>query len=62
MQFKLVLSLGLSVLLAPQVGVVADLCALGAQEIGGNYFCQAVDSIQYSNVGTPGSYNRVVYM
>jgi len=43
-------------------GVVGDLCALGSQEIDGNWFCQAVKGIQYTNVGTPGSYNQVVYM
>lgn len=62
MHFKLVKAFGASTVLALLVGVAADLCALGSQEIDGNSFCQPVDSIQYSNVGTPGSYNRVVYM
>lgn len=40
----------------------ADLCALGSELVAGNAFCQAVTGIQYSNVGTAGQYNRVVYM
>jgi len=43
-------------------GTLGDLCAMGSKEIAGNWFCQAVKAIQYSNVGTPGSYNQVVYM
>ena len=42
--------------------VQADLCAAGSQEIGGNWYCQAVTGIQYSNVGTPGTYNSVIDM
>jgi hypothetical protein len=36
----------------------ADLCAKGSQEIDGNWFCQPVTAIRYSNVGTPGAYVR----
>ncbi len=42
--------------------VGADQCSVGAIEIDGNWFCQPVKAIQYSNVGTPGSYNEVVGM
>jgi len=40
----------------------ADLCSSGSTEIGGNWYCQAVQAIQYSNVGTAGSYNQVTAM
>jgi hypothetical protein len=42
--------------------VAADLCAIGSQEIDGNWYCQAVQAIQYSNVGHAGRYNEVVHM
>ena len=42
--------------------VKADLCAKGAKEIDGNWFCQPVKAIQYSNVGAPGTYNQVTEM
>lgn len=41
---------------------VADQCASGSTLDGGNYFCQLVDAIQYSNVGHAGSYNKVTSM
>lgn len=41
---------------------VADQCASGSTLDGGNYFCQLVDAIQYSNVGHDGSYNKVTSM
>ncbi len=40
------------------LGVQADLCAKGSQEIDGNWFCQPVTAIRYNNVGTPGTYVR----
>lgn len=42
--------------------VKADLCTLGAKEVNGDWYCQAVDAIVYSNVGTPGQYNQIVEM
>ncbi|KFX94569.1 hypothetical protein V490_04306, partial [Pseudogymnoascus sp. VKM F-3557] len=42
--------------------VVADQCASGSTQDGGNFFCQLVDAIQYSNVGGSGSYNKVTHM
>jgi len=39
-----------------------DLCAAGSNQIGGNWYCQAVDAVRYTNVGTSGSYDRVVDM
>jgi hypothetical protein len=36
----------------------ADPCA----EIDGNWYCQPVKAIQYSNVGTPGAYNDIIAM
>lgn len=38
-------------------------CAAGsAQEINGNWYCQAVSAISYFNFGTPGTYQRVTAM
>ncbi|RDW87559.1 hypothetical protein BP5796_03253 [Coleophoma crateriformis] len=39
-----------------------DFCSLGSTEIDGNWFCQAVTAIQYTNVGFPGSYNQITDM
>ena len=39
-----------------------DLCAAGSKQIGGNWYCQAVDAVRYTNVGTSGSYDRVIDM
>ena len=43
-------------------GVAADFCAENSFELSGNWYCKAVTAIQYSNVGTPGSYNQIVDM
>ncbi|TAQ87470.1 hypothetical protein B7494_g4209 [Chlorociboria aeruginascens] len=43
-------------------GVIADLCHLGSTEISGNWYCQPVKAIQYSNVGAPGSYQQITEM
>lgn len=43
-------------------GVQADMCAMGAKEVEGNWFCQPVKAIQYSNVGRPGIYQQIVEM
>jgi hypothetical protein len=40
----------------------ADQCVVGAKEIGGNWYCQAVKAITYSGIGAPGTYNEVVSM
>ena len=42
--------------------VVADFCAKGRVEIEGNWFCQPVNAITYTNVGTPGTYDDIVDM
>lgn len=42
--------------------VAADNCAAGAQEIAGNWYCQAVNTIQYTGFGGSGSYNKVTNM
>lgn len=31
-------------------------------EVAGNLYCSAVSQLQYTNVGTAGSYNEVTYM
>lgn len=41
---------------------LADQCASGSTEDGGNFYCQPVKAIQYSNVGHSGSYNKVTSM
>lgn len=43
-------------------GALADQCALGSTLSGGNWYCQPVKAIQYSNVGHSGSYNKVTGM
>lgn len=42
--------------------VTADQCGRGSELSGGNYYCQEVKSLQYSNVGHSGSYNEVTQM
>jgi hypothetical protein len=44
------------------LGASADFCSQGSTELEGNWFCQPVNAIRYSNVGTPGSYNQVTEM
>jgi hypothetical protein len=41
-------------------GASAQACAAGsAYEQKGNWYCQAVTAISYTNFGTPGQYNKV---
>jgi hypothetical protein len=41
-------------------GASAQACAPNtAHEEGGNWYCQAVNAISYTNFGTPGQYNKV---
>jgi len=42
--------------------VVGDLCSNGATEIDGNWYCKAVQAIQYSKVGAPGTYSDITGM
>ena len=49
-------------ILAAFAVVNADQCALGSVQIDGNWFCQPVQAIRYSNVGTAGSYKQIVKM
>jgi len=49
-------------ILAFSAGAIADQCSVGSKEIGGNWYCQAVQAIQYLNVGTAGSYNQITNM
>jgi len=35
---------------------------LGRQEIEGNWYCQSVKAIQYSNVGSSGTYKQITNM
>jgi Glycine-rich protein domain (DUF2403) len=52
-----------AVLAAAISGVSAQACAAGsAKEIGGNWYCDAVKAITYSDFGSKGSYNRVTSM
>ncbi|KAF2459827.1 putative TOS1-like glycosyl hydrolase-domain-containing protein [Lineolata rhizophorae] len=48
--------------LALAAGVGADLCNLGSELIGGNWYCQKVDRVSYQGVGGAGSFNRVTNM
>ncbi len=44
-------------------GVIAQACAAGsAKEIGGNWYCDAVKAITYSDFGSTGSYNKITSM
>lgn len=46
-------------------GAVADkrdLCSEGTTDDNGNWYCQAVDAITYSGVGSSGSYNKITAM
>lgn len=43
-------------------GLSAACAGSDAKEIGGNWYCSAVDQLQYSNVGTAGTYNQITYM
>jgi hypothetical protein len=42
--------------------VHADMCGMGRKEVDGNWFCQPVQAIQYSNVGSSGSYKQITDM
>ena len=33
-----------------------------ATEINGNWYCQSVKAISYTNMGTPNAYNRITSM
>jgi Glycine-rich protein domain (DUF2403) len=44
-------------------GTNAQACAAGsAKEIGGNWYCDAVKAITYSDFGSTGSYNKITSM
>jgi hypothetical protein len=44
-------------------GASAQACASGtAENILGNWYCSAVDSISYTNFGSSGTYNQVTDM
>lgn len=44
-------------------GATAQACAAGsAQEINGNWYCQAVNAITYTNFNGAGTYNKVTSM
>jgi hypothetical protein len=52
-----------AVLAAGIAGAAAQACASApAQEINGNWYCQAVSAITYSNFDAPGTYNKVTTM
>jgi hypothetical protein len=41
-------------------GALAQACAAGsAYNQNGNWYCQAVNAISYTNFGTPGQYDKV---
>lgn len=41
---------------------VGSLCGSNAKEIGGNWYCSAVEQLSYANFGTPGEYNQITSM
>ncbi|TVY80728.1 putative serine-rich protein P23A10.11c [Lachnellula suecica] len=51
-----------SAILIALAGVNGDLCTRSRQEVDGNWYCQSVQAIRYSNVGSPGSYNQITDM
>jgi hypothetical protein len=51
-----------AVLLTALAFASADFCTKGRVEIQGNWLCQPVDAITYSNVGTPGTYQDIIDM
>lgn len=54
--------LGLITIVASLGAVSGDHCAEGSTDYGGNWFCQPVKAIHYSNVGTPGTYQKITGM
>lgn len=54
-----VLATATTILTLVQAG---DNCAQGSTEINGNYYCQPVNTIQYSGLGAAGTYNRITEM
>ncbi|KAF4636863.1 hypothetical protein G7Y89_g1231 [Cudoniella acicularis] len=50
------------VILLSLTAVSADQCAAGSKEVAGNWYCQPVEAIKYSNVGSPGTYNQITNM
>ena len=60
MQFSLAVG---AVLAASLASVSANSCNNGAAiNLGGNYYCSAVESIAYHNFGSEGSYQAVTSM
>ena len=41
---------------------ITSICAQNCQQENGNYYCDSVQAIAYSNFGTSGSYNRIASM
>ncbi len=41
---------------------IASTAAQNCQQENGNYYCDSVQAIAYSNFGTSGSYNRITSM
>jgi hypothetical protein len=58
-----VTSAAAAVLAGGVAGAAAQACASAtAQQINGNWYCQAVSAITYSNFDEPGTYNKVTTM
>lgn len=52
-----------AVIAATISSAVAQACAPGAaKEIGGNWYCDAVKAITYSDFGSTGFYNKITNM
>lgn len=64
-KYKVVNAVALaSILAVPFASIVvrADMCASGSKEVDGNWFCQPAMGIQYTNVGTAGTYKQITHM
>lgn len=51
-----------TVLAASIGGAMADLCASGSTDDGGNWYCQEVSAITYTGLSGAGNYNKVSNM
>lgn len=55
--------LGLALTILSFIGVSrADFCHLGSVKIDSNVYCQPVQAIRFTNITTPGSYERIIAM
>ena len=51
-----------ALLAATVVADKRDLCSDGSVDDGGNWYCQEVEAITYTGIGSSGSYNKITNM